>query len=78
MNLLDSNLSHYCHQWGATQVPFCDDFSQPLFLTPPLEKALQHLTTCANLSSVLTLSADHGLGKSALLTYWLLTLEPKI
>src|SRR5436189_5887797 len=72
--LLGAALRH----WGARAVPFYDQAEQPPFLTPAWEEALRLLNQTAALRSVMLLSGDNGVGKSALAAYWLKNLEPKL
>lgn len=72
--LLDAALRH----WGARSVPFAEGPEQNPFLGPAWEQALRLLNQTAALRSLMLLSGDNGAGKSALVTYWLERLEPKV
>jgi type II secretory pathway predicted ATPase ExeA len=72
--LLDAALRH----WGARTVPFAEGPGQNPFLGPAWEQALRLLNQTAALRSLMLLSGDNGAGKSALVTYWLERLEPKV
>ena len=74
----DPQLSAALHHWGARAVPFHDQPEQVPFLTPTWQEALRLLNQTAALRSVMLLSGDNGVGKSALAAYWLKQLEPKL
>lgn len=74
----DPQLSAALHHWGARAVPFHDQPDQVPFLTPAWQEALRLLNQTAALRSVMLLSGDNGVGKSALAAYWLKQLEPKL
>jgi len=74
----DPLLSAALRHWGARAVPFHDHAEQKPFLTPAWEQALALLNQTAALRSVMLLSADNGVGKSALAAYWVKQLEPKL
>ena len=59
-------------------MPFHDQPEQVPFLTPAWQEALRLLNQTAALRSVMLLSGDNGVGKSALAAYWLKQLEPKL
>ena len=77
MTNVDSKLSGYMHAWGARSVPFQDQEEQPLFETEQTRQAVERLQQSAALRSVMLLSGDNGVGKSALVARWVRTLEPK-
>jgi type II secretory pathway predicted ATPase ExeA len=72
--LLDAALRH----WGARTVPFSEGPGQTPFLGPAWEQALRLLNQTAALRSLMLLSGDNGVGKSALVACWLERLEPKV
>jgi type II secretory pathway predicted ATPase ExeA len=72
--LLDAALRH----WGARSVPFVEGPGPNPFLGPAWEQALRLLNQTAALRSLMLLSGDNGAGKSALVSYWLERLEPKV
>ena len=76
MNNVDSKLGEYMHAWGARSVPFQDQ-EQELFETEQTRQATDRLQQSAALRSVMLLSGDNGVGKSALVARWVQTLEPK-
>ena len=71
--LLQSALRH----WGARAVPFTDQPGEAPFASPGWEAALRLLHQTAALRSLMLLSGDNGVGKSALAAHWLAGLEPK-
>jgi type II secretory pathway predicted ATPase ExeA len=71
--LLTAALRH----WGARSVPFTETPGASPFLSPAWEQALRLLNQTAALRSLMLLTGDNGVGKSALLAYWLERLEPK-
>lgn len=77
MKNVDSKLNEYMHQWGARYVPFMDQPEQKLFETEQSLAAVERLQQSAALRSVMLLSGDNGVGKSALVAHWVRTLEPK-
>lgn len=77
MKNVDSKLSEYMHQWGARSVPFQDQREQQLFETEQSASAVELLQQSAALRSVMLLSGDNGVGKSALVAHWVRSLEPK-
>lgn len=74
----DPCLAAALRHWGARAVPFHEHPEQVPFLTPAWEEALRLLNQTAALRSVMLLSGDNGVGKSALVAYWLRHLEPKL
>ena len=77
MTNINSKLNKYMHQWGARAVPFQDQREPALFETEHTAKAIELLHQSAALRSVMLLSGDNGVGKSALVAHWVRTLEPK-
>jgi len=77
MHNVDSQLKEYMHAWGARSVPFQDQGEQQLFETEHTRQAVERLQQSAALRSVMLLSGDNGVGKSALVARWVRTLEPK-
>lgn len=77
MKNVDSKLNKYMHQWGARSVPFTDRPKQQLFETEQSGEAIELLQQSAALRSVMLLSGDNGVGKSALVAHWSRALEPK-
>lgn len=77
MKNTDSKLKEYMHQWGARSVPFQDQPEQRLFETEQSGEAAELLQQSAALRSVMLLSGDNGVGKSALVADWARSLEPK-
>lgn len=77
MNNVDSKLNEYMHAWGARSVPFMDQREQRLFETEQSATAIELLQQSAALRSVMLLSGDNGVGKSAVVAHWVRTLEPK-
>ena len=74
----DPILGAALRHWGARAVPFHDHPEQTLFLTPAWEAALRLLHQTAALRTVMLVSGDNGVGKSALAAHWLQRLEPKL
>jgi type II secretory pathway predicted ATPase ExeA len=77
MKNVDKHLNDYLHRWGARSVPFTDQHEQTLFETEQTAAAVDLLQQSAALRSVMLLSGDNGVGKSALVAHWVRTLEPK-
>jgi len=77
MKNVDNKLNEYMHQWGARSVPFMDQREQKLFETEQSATAIELLQQSAALRSVMLLSGDNGVGKSAVVAHWARTLEPK-
>jgi len=71
--LLNAALRH----WGARAVPFSDQASEAPFAWPGWEQAWRLLNQTAALRSLMLLTGDNGVGKSALAGHWLAGLEPK-
>jgi type II secretory pathway predicted ATPase ExeA len=77
MKNVDRTLNDYMHRWGARSVPFMDRHEQALFETEQSAAAIELLQQSAALRSVMLMSGDNGVGKSAVVAHWLRTLEPK-
>ncbi|MBT7068126.1 MAG: AAA family ATPase [Verrucomicrobia bacterium] len=77
MTNVDSKLNDYMPAWGARSVPFHDEEKQQLFETEHTRQAVERLQQSAALRSVMLLSGDNGVGKSALVASWVRSLEPK-
>ena len=75
--IIDPLLGAALRHWGARAVPFSDQPGETPFLTPAWQGALELLGQTAALRSVMLLSGDNGVGKSALAAHWLSGLEPK-
>jgi type II secretory pathway predicted ATPase ExeA len=71
--LIQAALRH----WGARAVPFSDQSHETPFAWPGWEQAWQRLNQTAALRSLMLLTGDNGVGKSALAGRWLASLEPK-
>lgn len=71
--LIQAALRH----WGARAVPFSDQAGEAPFAWPGWEQAWQRLNQTAALRSLMLLTGDNGVGKSALAGRWLASLEPK-
>jgi type II secretory pathway predicted ATPase ExeA len=71
--LLTAALRH----WGARAIPFSDQVSEKPFLWTGWEQAWRLLNQTAALRSLMLLTGDNGVGKSALASRWLADLEPK-
>jgi len=74
---VDPSLSLALRHWGARAVPFSDHDEEKPFLTPAWKENLALLGQTAVLRSLLLLSGDNGMGKSALTAHWVSHLEPK-
>jgi general secretion pathway protein A len=68
-------LSTALRAWGAKSVPFTEPGE--LLRTSGVEQTLELLNQCAALRSLMLLSGENGVGKSALAGSWLRSLEPK-
>lgn len=75
--IAERSLAQAAHAWGAQGVPFSDHPKAELFRTASLERATALLNQSAALRSVMLLSGENGVGKSALAGRWLRSLEPK-
>ena len=74
----DSTLAAYLTLWGARAVPFSNAAEEKLFLTPAVEDTLALLQQTAALHSVMVLSGQNGVGKSALVAHWVERLDLKV
>ena len=77
-NAPNLDLSLLARQWGATAVPFGELSSQAWLETPAGQRTLGLLQQTATLRSVLLLSGPNGVGKSALVSRWLATLDRRL
>jgi len=75
--ITERSLAQAAHAWGAQGVPFSDQPKAELFRTASIERATALLNQSAALRSVMLLSGENGVGKSALAGRWLRSLEPK-
>jgi len=75
--IAERTLAQAAHAWGVQAVPFSDQPKTELFRTASLDRATTLLNQSAALRSVMLLSGEHGIGKSALAGRWLRSLEPK-
>jgi general secretion pathway protein A len=75
--IAERTLAQAAHAWGAQGVPFNDEPKTELFRTPSIERATALLNQSAALRSLMLLSGENGVGKSALAGRWLRSLEPK-
>ena len=75
--IAERTLAQAAHAWGAQAVPFSDQPKSELFRTASLDQATALLNQSAALRSVMLLSGENGVGKSALAGRWLRSLEPK-
>src|SRR6266566_2387957 len=75
--IAERTLAQAAHAWGAQGVPFNDEPKTELFRTPSMERATALLDQSAALRSLMLLSGENGVGKSALGGSWLRSLEPK-
>jgi type II secretory pathway predicted ATPase ExeA len=75
--IAERTLAQAAHAWGAQGVPFNDEPKTELFRTPSMERATALLNQSAALRSLMLLSGENGVGKSALAGRWLRSLEPK-
>ena len=73
----DPLLSAALRHWGARAVPFSDCPGEEPYLSPEWQRNLSLLQQTAALRSVMLLCGDNGVGKSALVSHWVSTLEPK-
>lgn len=76
--IAERTLAQAAHAWGAQAVPFSDQPKTELFRTASIERTTTLLNQSAALRSVMLLSGENGVGKSALAGRWLRSLEPKI
>lgn len=75
--IAERSLAQAAHAWGAQAVPFSDQPKAELFRTASMDRATALLNQSAALRSVMLLSGENGVGKSALAGRWLRSLEPK-
>jgi general secretion pathway protein A len=75
--IAERSLAQAAHAWGAHGVPFNDQPKSELFGTASLQRATTLLTQSAALRSLMLLSGENGVGKSAVAGRWLRALEPK-
>jgi len=75
--ITERSLAQAAHALGAQGVPFSDQPKAELFRTASIERATALLNQSAALRSVMLLSGENGVGKSALAGRWLRSLEPK-
>jgi general secretion pathway protein A len=75
--IAERTLAQAAHAWGAQSVPFSDQPKAELFRTASMDRATALLNQSAALRSVMLLSGENGVGKSALAGRWLRSLEPK-
>jgi len=75
--IAERTLAQAAHAWGAQGVPFNDEPKTELFRTSSMERATALLNQSAALRSLMLLSGENGVGKSALAGRWLRSLEPK-
>jgi hypothetical protein len=75
--IAERSLAHAAHAWGAHGIPFHDEPKSELFPTASIERATTLLNQSAALRSLMLLSGENGVGKSALAGRWLRSLEPK-
>lgn len=73
----DPRLAAAARHWGVRTVPFSDEPGEAPFVTPAWEAAVRLLDQTAALRSVMLLTGDNGVGKTALVAHWLAGLEPK-
>ena len=75
--IAERTLAQAAHAWGAQGIPFNDEPKSELFRTASMERATTLLNQSAALRSLMLLSGENGVGKSALAGRWLRSLEPK-
>ena len=76
--IAERTLAQAAHAWGAQGIPFNDEPKNELFRTASIERATTLLSQSVALRSVMLLSGENGVGKSALAGRWLRSLEPKV
>ena len=74
---VDPLIQNALRHWGARAVPFSDQSGEAPFAWPGWEQALRRLNQTAALRSLMLLTGDNGVGKSALASHWLTGLETK-
>jgi type II secretory pathway predicted ATPase ExeA len=77
-NAPNLELSLWARQWGATAVPFGELSAEGWLETPSGQRAFSLLQQTASLRSVLLLSGPNGVGKSALVSRWLASLDRRL
>jgi MSHA biogenesis protein MshM len=75
--IVDPLLNAALRHWGVRAVPFTDQPGDAPFSWPGWEQALRLLNQTVALRSIMLLSGDNGVGKSALASHWLAGLETK-
>src|SRR5208337_109851 len=70
----ERTLAQAAHAWGAQGIPFNDEPKSELFRTTSMERATTLLNQSAALRSLMLLSGENGVGKSALAGRWLRSL----
>ncbi len=75
--IIDPVLAAALRHWGARAIPFSDHPGESPFLSPAWEEALRRLNQTAALRSLMLLSGDNGVGKSAWAAHGLAGLETK-
>lgn len=77
--IANETLLQYTRQWGATAIPFDESHgSEVCFETEQTRRAVELLEQSAALRSVMLITGDNGVGKSALLGRWMRSLEPRL
>jgi general secretion pathway protein A len=76
--IAERTLAQAAHAWGAQGIPFNDEPKTELFRTASMDRATTLLNQSVALRSVMLLSGENGVGKSALAGRWLRSLEPKV
>jgi hypothetical protein len=74
--IAERTLAQAAHAWGAQGIPFNDEPKSELFRTASMERATTLLYQSVALRSVMLLSGENGVGKSAIAGRWLRSLEP--
>ena len=75
--IVDPLLNAALRHWGVRAVPFTDQPGDAPFCWPGWDQALRLLNQTVALRSVMLLSGENGVGKSALAAHWLAGLETK-
>jgi type II secretory pathway predicted ATPase ExeA len=73
----DSALRQAMQFWGASSVPFPEGFGAKPYHTPAVEQTLEVLRQSAALRSVGLILGEPGVGKSSVVAWWCLQLDPK-
>jgi MSHA biogenesis protein MshM len=78
--IAEETLQQYMRQWGATCVPFCERTAgdEAFFETAQTNRASELLNQSAALRTVMLLTGDNGVGKSALLGRWMRKLDTRL